>query len=189
MIVWNESDIDDYKRFPFNRVGPSEVPFFFLRDENTVNTYSDCFKTITYTYRKKKYTEDFDFYLERTKTTAFIAVKDDFILTERYYNGHFRSSMQRSFSVAKSYTGLMAGIAIDKGYISDIQDPFAGYISDLDEDQFNKYTIRDLLMMAAPFSFTTGPFPWNDDTIIYYSTDLRRSTTTNLRIRGKAPLF
>ena len=181
MLFWNTSDLDDYRRFPYRTAEPAEIPFHFNRSPEMEAEYAPYFESITYVYRGKTRVADFDTYLAETRSTAFIAIKDDTIIAERYYNGHARDSIQRSFSTAKSFTGLLVGIAIDEGYIESVGQPAAVYVPELAEKGYGEVTIRELLMMSAPFAFTSGPFPWNDDTILYYTPNLREATLAGLR--------
>ena len=56
--------------------------------------------------------EDF---LTKTGTQAFIVIRDDAILYEKYFNGAKRDSTVVSFSTAKSFTSALVGIAIQEG--------------------------------------------------------------------------
>ena len=47
---------------------------------------------------------NFDEFLASTGTTAFVIIKDDKILNEKYFNGYQRDSIGTSFSMAKSIT-------------------------------------------------------------------------------------
>ena len=58
---------------------------------------------------------DADAFLEETGTQAFIVIRDDVVLYERYFGEFTRESIATSFSVAKSYLSALVGIAIDEG--------------------------------------------------------------------------
>jgi CubicO group peptidase (beta-lactamase class C family) len=124
---------------------------------------------------------DLDKLLESTNTTAFIVIKDDAILYERYFNGYVRDSINTSFSMAKSFTSALIGIAIDEGYIDSVDAPVVTYIQELRGKGFDSLTIRHLLMMSSGFNYseTSLPgdidFPWGDDVATYYSLDLRKT--------------
>ena len=59
--------------------------------------------------------DDFEAFLERMGTSAFLVIRDDTLLYEKYFNGSDRSSMMTSFSVAKSFTSFLVVAAIDEG--------------------------------------------------------------------------
>jgi CubicO group peptidase (beta-lactamase class C family) len=119
-------------------------------------------------------------FLDSTDTTSFIVLKDGTILDETYANGYTRDSIVTSFSVAKSFTSALIGIAIQEGYIGNIDDPIAMYLPELRGRGLDGTTIRDLLIMSSGTAFahqSTEPplntLPFNDDTRTTYYPDIR----------------
>jgi len=169
-FAWKSSDIDDYQRFPFLAVD-NAPPIF---DFNTVDAPLS-FDTVSYQYKGKSQTADLDVLLEQTGTTAFIVIKDDTILYEGYFNEYKRDSINTSFSIAKSVTALLIGIAIDQEYITSIDDPMTTYIPELLETdpRFNQITIRNLLSMKSGIAFADHDLPWGDKPKAYYHPKLR----------------
>jgi len=55
-------------------------------------------------------------------TTAFIAIGDGKLLYEQYFNGFRRDSLFKAFSVTKSITSALIGLAIADGLIGSIDD-------------------------------------------------------------------
>ena len=53
--------------------------------------------------------------LEATASIAFVVIKNDSLLVERYWQGFSDSSQTNSFSMAKSITAMLAQMAIQKG--------------------------------------------------------------------------
>jgi len=129
-------------------------------------------------------------YLDASGTTAFLVVRDDKVLYERYFDGYDERSMQTSFSMAKSFASALVGIAIDEGYIKSVDEPITTYIPELlkKDRRFKAFTIRNLLTMSSGLKYEEGGFlPWSeeaDDTKTYYSTNLRK-LALNCRIEGK----
>lgn len=173
-IFWNVSSIEDYKKFPYRTVSNGAQTFLFRKDQDAENRYSSIFKMIDYTYKGQKIRADFEAFLQSTGTTAFVVIKDDTVIYEKYLNGYQRDSISRSFSVTKSITSALIGIAIDEGYIKSVHDPFTRYILELEGKGFDEITIKDLLMMTSGLKFSYGGFPWNDETILYYTPNLRK---------------
>lgn len=155
--------------------------FAFKKDSEVENKYSPFFKTLEYSYKGQKRTSDFESFLQSTGTTAFVVIKDDIVVYEKYLNGYARDSISRAFSVSKSITSLLIGIAIDEGYIENVNDPFTRYIPELKGKGFDEVSIKHLLMMTSGFKFTEGGWPWDDETILYYVPDLRKYVLTHLR--------
>lgn len=78
------------------------------------------------------------------------------ILYEEYFNGLTNESLHDSRSSFKSITGLLIGIAIDKGFIKSVKDKIYPYFPEY--KKFNNWdsrkksiTIQDLLEMKAGF--------------------------------------
>ena len=59
------------------------------------------------------------------------------------------------FSVTKSITSLLCGIAVDEGYIKSINDAVTDYLPELkkEDPQWQKLTIRHLLDMRSGLDF------------------------------------
>ena len=181
-IVWLDSGVDDYKLFPARTIDNAHPTFYF--HPNTISSpYSSVFTSINYQQNGSEITQDFDQFMEETDTTAFLVIKDDFILYEKYFNGYDANSTQTSFSIAKSFVSALVGIAIDEGFIDSIDDPVTKYIPELEErdERFSQITIRHLLTMSSGIKFVKSFTPWSDDAITYYAIDLR-ATALNCTI-------
>lgn len=90
------------------------------------------------------------------KSNAIIISQNDSILFEEYFNGYGKDSLQDVRSSTKSITALLAGIAIDKGFIKNIKDPIFNYLPQYNETNLNNWnklkasiTIEDLLTMRT----------------------------------------
>ena len=66
-----------------------------------------------------------------SNTYAFIVVKNDTILYERYFGDVTSGSQLPSFSVAKSFVSTLVGIAVHEGYIKRLTDPVTNYLPKL----------------------------------------------------------
>ena len=76
---WGNSDVHDYQKFPERVLEISGSPFEFSLnlDEDHVRTQLGTASGV----------EDFDSFLEKHRTQAFIVIRDDAILYEKYFNG------------------------------------------------------------------------------------------------------
>lgn len=86
---------------------------------------------------------------------SVLVADDKNLVYERYFNGYSRDSLHDSRSSFKSITSLLVGIAIDKGFIKDVNQKvfefFPEYTS-LRTDKFKKLlTIKNLLEMKSGF--------------------------------------
>lgn len=165
-LIWGESDVDDWKRFPSRTFSASPEPVTFAASEEPM-----AFPTID--------DRSFDVFLEDSNTTAFIALHGDELLYEGYFDEATRASTQTSFSVAKSFASTLVGIAIEEGYIGGLDDPVTLYLPELlDRDErFAEVTLRHLVTMSSGLRYREARYFWegasDDPTRTYYAPDLR----------------
>ncbi|MFI5557534.1 serine hydrolase domain-containing protein [Streptomyces sp. NPDC051738] len=86
----------------------------------------------------------------RTNTTSFVVLHGGEIVHESY-PGYFAQSDVRfqMFSITKSVTSMLIGIAIDEGAIKDVTDPVTAYRRELVGSAFDGVTIEHLLDMSS----------------------------------------
>ena len=107
---------------------------------------------VKYHYRNGAYT--LDDYLERRRITGLLILKNGEIVAERYRYGRTPEARFLSFSMAKSVTSLLMGIALEKGVIGSLDDPAAQYVKDLAGSAYGATSIRHLLRMSSGITFT-----------------------------------
>jgi CubicO group peptidase (beta-lactamase class C family) len=184
-IFWRESDYKDLQRFPARTIH-NAPPVSRLDKLPADNPYAAQLAAIG----NASTNGSFENYLDSSGTTAFLVVKDDKLLYERYFNGYDERSLNTSFSMAKSFASSLVGIAIDEGYIKSVDEPITNYIPELlkKDQRFEEITIRNLLTMSSGIKYEEGGFlPWSeeaDDTKTYYATNLRE-LAMNSQIEGK----
>ncbi len=154
VLVYNEATIQDHQRvFPSKAVSNQPPVFNFAEAEHPLQIGE-----LTFTYPTgKTRTIDFESYLEQSNSTAFIVIKDDAVLYEKYMNDHSRDSVQRSFSMAKSITSTLVGLAVQDGYIHSLDDKMVGYLPELKGRGLDEMTIKDLLVMNSGIAFNLLP--------------------------------
>ena len=93
--------------------------------------------------------------LKNSRTYAFLVIRNDSILYERYFNNWQDSQYFPSFSVAKSFVSALAGIAHDEGKIKSFNDPITDYLPELlvSDKRFKKVTIQHILDMRSGIKF------------------------------------
>lgn len=165
-IKWRASDIEDYKNFPNYKFEASTKPFFFIKNLNN--------KLDNIRVQKEKSPKLLDI-LGNSGTTAFLVIKNDTLLYEKYLNGYQRNSINTSFSVAKSITSLITGTAIDEYLINSVNDPVVQYIPDLinTDPTYQRLLISHLLDMRSGIQFKDHDLPWGDKPKAYYYPKLR----------------
>jgi CubicO group peptidase (beta-lactamase class C family) len=143
----------------------------------------ELFQNIKYSVDGKVEEAPFDDFLRSTNTTSFIVIRDGAVLYERYFNGYQRGSIVTSFSIAKSITSALVGIAIDDGYIGSVDDAIVDYLPELRGRGLDDITIRDLLLMSTGIKFVQDEdlsdlqelWPFSSDVALSYShPNLRR---------------
>ncbi|HXD38963.1 MAG TPA: serine hydrolase [Ramlibacter sp.] len=107
---------------------------------------------IRYRFRNIGYT--LDEYLERQRVTGLIILKNGEIVVERYRYGRSEGARFLSFSMAKSVTSMLVGIAVDKGIIASLDDPADKYAKELAGSAYGATSIRHLLHMSSGLTFT-----------------------------------
>jgi CubicO group peptidase (beta-lactamase class C family) len=107
---------------------------------------------IRYRFRNLGYS--LDEYLERQRVTGLLVIKNGEIVAERYRYGRGENARFLSFSMAKSVTSMLVGIALDKGVIASLDEPAEKYARDLAGSAYGATRIRDLLHMSSGLTFT-----------------------------------
>jgi CubicO group peptidase (beta-lactamase class C family) len=83
---------------------------------------------------------------------SVLILKNGKLVYENYFNGYREEVLQNNYSAAKSYTSLLAGIAIDRGLIESVDVPVRSLLpeyADLQnpDTRKNNITLRHLLTM------------------------------------------
>ena len=95
-------------------------------------------------------------YMREQRTAALVIVHDGQVRLEEYGLEFGAAGRWTSFSVAKSFTSTLVGIAIKDGYIQSIDDMVSDYIPDLKGSAYDDVSIRHLLTMNSGVR-------WNED--------------------------
>jgi CubicO group peptidase (beta-lactamase class C family) len=95
-------------------------------------------------------------------TAGIIVLKNGKTLYENYYNGYTAADNIHVFSVTKSIISILLGIAIDKGYIKNINqkvlDFFPDYAVKRGEKTIQNVTLKDIMTMTAPYKYKSEPY-------------------------------
>ncbi|MCP4155186.1 MAG: serine hydrolase, partial [bacterium] len=103
-------------------------------------------------------------------TEGLVIIKNGYIIAEAYFNDFSRSAGHWSYSVAKSFTGALVGIAIAEGYIDGVNQKVSHFFplwQTQDTPAAKKeMEIRHLLTMTSRLQWVEEDFPEdnpNDD--------------------------
>jgi CubicO group peptidase (beta-lactamase class C family) len=95
-----------------------------------------------------------DDYLVRNPVTGLLVARGDTILVERYQYGRNDRHRFTSWSMAKTVTAMLMGIAIAEGRIRSVDDAAAAYVPALKGTEYGMTSLRDLLQMSSGVRFT-----------------------------------
>ncbi len=101
---------------------------------------------------------------EYGRINSFLLIKDNRLICEEYFYGFTKEDLHHIESSNKSLTSLLIGIAKDKGFLTDINEPICQIFPEykhLKDSGYNQITIKNLLTMSSGF----GP----EDNKIYRS--------------------
>lgn len=171
-FVWyNYSNITDHEIFPSRPLHKSETPFQFISGQD--NSKVEGMVQIM-NYKRKAFS--LLSFLEESPTVAFLVIRNDTILYERYFEGYDEGSTVASFSMAKSYVSALIGVAISEGKISSENDLVIKYVPELSKNAgWDKVTIHHLLQMSSGISSSESyNSPFSGAAAIYYGRTLRK---------------
>lgn len=107
--------------------------------------------------KRQKITIQFEQFLKtKTTTNAFLVIKNDTLLYEKYFRGYDQNSLLNSFSISKSFTSALVGIAIEEGYIKSEKDLVINYLPELKnivDKRWRQLTLEHLLNMRSGLGF------------------------------------
>ena len=163
-FVYNFAGIKDHKIFPNRTIEKGDSTFYFIEGLEKKP------KSIEFESEEMEFEE----FLKKQKTVAFLVIKNDSLLYERYFRNYDEESIVASFSIAKSVLSILVGIAIDEGLILSVDEPITKYIPELKPNGFDKVTIKHLLQMTSGLDYNEGYFnPFGDVATFYYGKKLR----------------
>lgn len=94
-----------------------------------------------------------DQYLDANHVTGLLIARGDTILVERYQYGRTDKHRLASFSMAKTITALLIGIAVREGAIKSIDDFAEAYVPGLKGTEYGRTPVKALLQMASGVAF------------------------------------
>lgn len=95
-------------------------------------------------------------YMNDNHVKGIVVIKDGKIRLENYADGINSETLWTSFSVAKSVSSMLVGIALKEGAIESLDDALEKYIPELQGRDYGKVSVRQLLTMSSGID-------WNED--------------------------
>lgn len=159
-VYHNFPDIDDYKIFENRTIHKSTNPQPWA---------------ISNDYNKKELPTKLSTKLEELQSVAFLVIKNDSIVIEKYWDDYSSKSFSNSFSAAKSHVSALIGVALIEGKIKSLEEPVANYVPSFKTDGKENIKIIDVLKMSSGLNWQesySGPLSMTTEA--YYGTDIEQ---------------
>jgi len=163
-LIHNTADLDDHRIFSNRPVATAGEPSRLRRLART-----PAFMAGLRVPDEHGILHDLDRHLEDTRTAAFVVMRDDRIIYERYFRGYDERSRLNSFSIAKSIVATLAGIAIGDGDLA-LDATVQTYRPDLAGTAYGTVTVERLLTMTSGVEDAPSYLPGRAQ--LYYGDDL-----------------
>ncbi|MGF1786369.1 beta-lactamase family protein [Photobacterium swingsii] len=96
------------------------------------------------------------FLRDRLKNHTMVVLKGDQLVHEHYWNGMNEHSTHLDMSVTKSFTAMLAGIAVAEGKL-DMSKPVTFYLPELKHTAWKEATVQEVADMRTSLKITTSP--------------------------------
>ncbi|MCR9093756.1 MAG: beta-lactamase family protein [bacterium] len=128
---------------PTSRMAPSPDPWDLGPDRDTLD-YTGTFHGEPTSLAE---------FIALSDTSAFLVIKDGAVIHETYAHGDTHDSLHTSFSIAKSFTSALIGIALEQRKIERLDDPIRKYLPELTSPTFDGVTVEHVLQMSSGVRF------------------------------------
>jgi formylglycine-generating enzyme required for sulfatase activity/CubicO group peptidase (beta-lactamase class C family) len=95
---------------------------------------------------------------------SILLIRNDHLVTEVNFPPYQKEFKHPVYSVSKSLTAALVGIAIDEGHIESVDQKVLDFFPDIAQDvkseRLKNLTIEHLLTMSAGYNTRTIPYPW-----------------------------
>jgi CubicO group peptidase (beta-lactamase class C family) len=159
--------IDDFKYYPSRQLRASTAPYPFK--ENTGRWRVPEFVELGDGERLR-----LEEALSSNDTIAFLVLKRNELVYERYYQGHSAEALSQAFSVSKSITSALIGAAVADGYIRAIEQAVTDYVPELAGGGFENVTLEHLLTMTSGSTYVEDDNPFGVHVLFNYTPDLEK---------------
>jgi CubicO group peptidase (beta-lactamase class C family) len=164
-VVHNFADLDDHRIFSNRAIEPAAT-LASLRTLPRVPGFMASLQVPDEDGNLQPLAE----YLDTTRTAAFVVMRDDRIVYERYARGFEPNSRFNSFSIAKSFMATLVGMAVADGHISSLDATVADYRPDFAGTAYGGIRVRHLLSMTSGVGDAPSMLPGRAQ--YYYGDDL-----------------
>ena len=166
----NTAYLSDYKHFDNRIIEPSPVAEPWAK-HNKYNTIEE--------------TEELAAINKDRETKAFLVIKNDSIVFEKYFDGYSESSKSNSFSMTKSITVTLLGKAIMDGKIKSLDQPVGDFFDEYKTGLGAELTVGNLASMSSGMKWNEKYYSVINITSESYFSDDLRSVILNQKIIEK----
>lgn len=95
---------------------------------------------------------------------SLLIVKNGFLVHETYFEGYNRNSLQTIYSITKSVSSALIGIAMERGFINSVQDNVLSFFPQYNIQESDKHEIKlhHILTLTSGFDWDEKSFPYGD---------------------------
>ncbi len=97
---------------------------------------------------------------------SLVIIKDSKLVFEAYYDGYDQNDLFRIYSISKSVTSLLIGIALDNGYLKDENEPIRKllpqYSALMRNEPKSTITLRNVLTLTPGFEWDEENYSFRD---------------------------
>lgn len=175
-VIYNVPNIDDHKIFPYREIHKNPDSTFLFHDTDSKYDYGkQVMASPNYILPRSV---SLDTYLENSKTAAFLIIRNDSLIYQKYTGDYSESSLFNVFSVTKMFMSTLTGIALNEGLIQNMDQAITDFLPELsDREGFEHITIRHLLNHTSGLKYE--PYEhglFSDNARYYYTHKLRNKT-------------
>ncbi|MHC5202162.1 serine hydrolase domain-containing protein [Myroides sp. LJL119] len=147
LLFWSQEQRE--RRFPIMHAIFPSISISSSAQSTPLETYNNI---------TPKWEDDtiLDTYMNDNHVQGVIVIKDNYIRLEKYAEQSNKETLWTSFSVAKSVSSMLVGVALQQGDIESLEDPLKKYIHEFNGHDYGEVTVRQLLTM-------TSGIAWNED--------------------------
>ncbi|MFD2284921.1 serine hydrolase domain-containing protein [Pedobacter petrophilus] len=174
-VLWYRTpDAKTYQAFPQDTVHKSDVAFHFIRPKEKRNDL-DSFPVLD----GNRQSIPFQDYFKQGRLNAFLVIRNDSIIYEKYSDGYTDTTLTTVFSGAKSMVSILLGQALEDGTIKSLSQNVTDYIPELKANPaFKHIALKHLLEMKSGLEFHDALGGMvkaflSDEARYYYTHDMR----------------
>ncbi|MFP3855165.1 MAG: serine hydrolase domain-containing protein, partial [Anaerolineales bacterium] len=165
IIQYGDTDVDDFSQYPGRQLAASQGAYYFSESEAALKLPEETLATFGLEGQLESL-------LAANDSIAFLVIKDGSLIHESYYQDHAANRLSQLFSVSKSITSLLVGMAIDDGILEGVDFPITDYIPELTPKGYGAVTLKDLLTMTSGTAYRENDNPFGEHVILNYTPDL-----------------